>query len=262
LASFLFDDKIGYCQQFAGAMALLLRMGGVPARVSVGFTTGTYDRNSAQWVVSDLEAHAWVEAWFPRYGWVRFDPTPGAAPARGGHGSLTGAQKADGSQGPITQTRKPDPRAPTPGGAAPSPGSSAPALLFVTGALALALLAGFALRLRRPSSVETDRLLMELERALSRSGRPLSPGATLAQIEHSFRSAPAAAAYVRALRLARYGSGAEPPTAAGRRAVRERLAEGLGVTGRVRALWALPPGSPTRVASVAMLRERLRSLLK
>jgi hypothetical protein len=127
--------------------------------------------------------------------------------------------------------------------------------------LALALLAVFALRLRRPSSVEADRLLAELERALSRSGRPLPPGATLAQIEHNFRSAPAAAAYVRALRLARYGSGAEPPTVAGRRALRARLAEGLGVTGRARALWALPPGSLSRGAHLAMLRERLRSRL-
>jgi hypothetical protein len=135
-------------------------------------------------------------------------------------------------------------------------------LLFLTGALALALLTGLALRLRRPSSVEADRLLAELERALWRSGRPLPPSATLAQLEHTFRSAPAAAAYVRALRLARYGSAAEPPTAAGRRAVRARLAAGLGVSGRVRALWALPPGSPSGVAPVARLRERLRSLLK
>jgi hypothetical protein len=134
-------------------------------------------------------------------------------------------------------------------------------LLLAAGAVAVALLAMLALRLRSASGVEPDRLLAELERALSRSGRPLQPGATLAQLEHSFRSAPAAAAYVRALRLARYGSGAEPPTAAGRRALRARLADGLGVAGRVRALWALPPGSLTRGAHLAMLRARLRSRL-
>ena len=61
-------------------MALLLRMGGIPARVAVGFTTGTYDTATHQYVVSDIDAHAWVEAWFPHYGWVRFDPTPAAAP--------------------------------------------------------------------------------------------------------------------------------------------------------------------------------------
>ena len=84
LETFLFASRVGYCQQFSGAMALLLRMGGVPARVAAGFTSGTYDRSSHQWVVTDRDAHAWVEAWFPKYGWVRFDPTPVSAPARGG----------------------------------------------------------------------------------------------------------------------------------------------------------------------------------
>ena len=84
LESFLFNDKYGYCQQFAGAMALLLRMGGVPARVAVGFTNGSYNTGGHDYVVGDIDAHAWVEAWFPHYGWVRFDPTPAVAPARGG----------------------------------------------------------------------------------------------------------------------------------------------------------------------------------
>ncbi len=65
-------------------MALLLRMGGVPARVAAGFTSGTYNSATGQWDVTDIDAHAWVEVWFPDYGWVRFDPTPAVAPARGG----------------------------------------------------------------------------------------------------------------------------------------------------------------------------------
>ena len=65
-------------------MAMLLRMGGIPARVAAGFTSGTYDKKSGSWIVTDIDAHAWVEAWFPSYGWVRFDPTPATAPARGG----------------------------------------------------------------------------------------------------------------------------------------------------------------------------------
>ena len=76
LETFLLHSKLGYCQQFAGAMALLLRMGGVPARVSVGFTPGSYDGATHSYIVTDQDAHAWVEVWFPRYGWVRFDPTP------------------------------------------------------------------------------------------------------------------------------------------------------------------------------------------
>ena len=56
----------GYCQQFSGAMALLLRMGGVPARVGAGFSPGTLDSDRDEYVVRDLDAHSWVEAYFPR----------------------------------------------------------------------------------------------------------------------------------------------------------------------------------------------------
>jgi protein-glutamine gamma-glutamyltransferase len=56
-------------------MAVMLRLLGVPARVAVGFTSG--ERRDDAWIVSDRNAHAWVEAWFPRYGWIAFDPTPG-----------------------------------------------------------------------------------------------------------------------------------------------------------------------------------------
>ncbi len=52
LATFLLLNRIGYCQQFAGSMALLLRMGGIPARVATGFTTGTYDAASKRWLVT------------------------------------------------------------------------------------------------------------------------------------------------------------------------------------------------------------------
>jgi transglutaminase-like putative cysteine protease len=76
LVSFL-QTKRGYCQQFAGAMALMLRYLGIPARVAVGFTSGAYDPVTGTWVVTDHDAHAWVEAWFRGYGWLPFDPTPG-----------------------------------------------------------------------------------------------------------------------------------------------------------------------------------------
>ena len=82
LVGFLTTTKAGYCQQFAGSMALMLRLLGIPSRVAVGFTSGDY--RDGTWVVTDLDAHAWVEVWFPGYGWVPFDPTPG-------RGSLSGA---------------------------------------------------------------------------------------------------------------------------------------------------------------------------
>jgi transglutaminase-like putative cysteine protease len=77
LVAFVMQTRRGYCQHFAGAMALMLRFLGIPARVAAGFTSGTYDRRTHDWTVTDHDAHTWVEAWFPRYGWIPFDPTPG-----------------------------------------------------------------------------------------------------------------------------------------------------------------------------------------
>ena len=75
LLAFL-SDQHGYCQHFAGAMTLMLRYLGIPARVAVGFTSGTLSDDKTTWTVTDHDAHAWVEAWFPGWGWLPFDPTP------------------------------------------------------------------------------------------------------------------------------------------------------------------------------------------
>jgi protein-glutamine gamma-glutamyltransferase len=77
LVSFVTSTKRGYCQHFAGAMAVMLRELGIPARVAAGFTSGRYDGNDGRWLVADRNAHTWVEAWFDGYGWLAFDPTPG-----------------------------------------------------------------------------------------------------------------------------------------------------------------------------------------
>ena len=76
LVSFVTETRRGYCQHFAGAMALMLRYLGVPSRVAAGFTSGTYDVRAGKWVVTDHDAHTWVEVWFDGYGWLPFDPTP------------------------------------------------------------------------------------------------------------------------------------------------------------------------------------------
>ena len=84
LVGFVAQTRAGYCQYFAGAMALMLRYLGVPARVTVGFSSGTYDRKHHRWRVTDHDAHAWVEVWFRGYGWLPFDPTPSVGrPERG-----------------------------------------------------------------------------------------------------------------------------------------------------------------------------------
>lgn len=75
LAGFIIDTKTGYCQHFAGGMALMLRLLGIPARVAAGFVPGQY--RDGVWDVTDHDAHAWVEVWFRGYGWLPFDPTPG-----------------------------------------------------------------------------------------------------------------------------------------------------------------------------------------
>jgi transglutaminase-like putative cysteine protease len=83
LVGFVTQTRTGYCQFFAGAMALMLRYLGIPARVAVGFAGATYSARGHAWLVTDREAHAWVEVWFKGYGWLPFDPTPaapGAAP--------------------------------------------------------------------------------------------------------------------------------------------------------------------------------------
>ncbi|MFW6775316.1 transglutaminaseTgpA domain-containing protein [Nocardioides sp. CPCC 205120] len=84
LDEFLFDTRVGYCEQFSAAMALMARQVGVPARVAVGFLHP--DRmDEGVWEYSAHDLHAWPELYFRGAGWVRFEPTPaartGAAPA-------------------------------------------------------------------------------------------------------------------------------------------------------------------------------------
>lgn len=71
------EIRKGYCEQFAGTMAVMLRALGIPARVAVGYTRGTAVGDTGLWQVNARDAHAWVEVLFPRYGWLAFEPTPG-----------------------------------------------------------------------------------------------------------------------------------------------------------------------------------------
>ncbi len=75
LTGFL-TTRQGYCVQFATAMVMMARAEGIPARIAIGFLPGSGQRNIYTVVASD--AHAWPELYFPRLGWLRFEPTPGA----------------------------------------------------------------------------------------------------------------------------------------------------------------------------------------
>ncbi|WP_338751598.1 DUF3488 and transglutaminase-like domain-containing protein [Janibacter alittae] len=79
ILSFL-ETKVGYCQQFASTMTLLARAHGIPARVVVGFLSGTASGTDER-VIRASDAHAWPELYFPGVGWTRFEPTPGARAA-------------------------------------------------------------------------------------------------------------------------------------------------------------------------------------
>jgi hypothetical protein len=72
---FLFESRLGFCEQIASALAVLLREVGVPTRVVAGYTPGRWDPFAGVWVVEAQNAHAWVEVWFPETGWQAFDPT-------------------------------------------------------------------------------------------------------------------------------------------------------------------------------------------
>jgi transglutaminase-like putative cysteine protease len=76
LAMFLFDVRKGHCEYFASAMAVMLRQIGIPARLVNGFRSGEYNSIGDDWIVRQYDAHSWVEAYFPPYGWIEFDPTP------------------------------------------------------------------------------------------------------------------------------------------------------------------------------------------
>jgi transglutaminase-like putative cysteine protease len=240
LPGFLLDDKIGFCQQFSGGEALLLRMGGIPARVATGFTSGSFDDKEKEYVVRDLDAHSWVEAWFPEYGWVSRDPTPAAAPAR--------AQPGDGDDSsPSGRT----PTAPDLGGErlsdlesnrslAPDEGTGTGTWIAL-GVVAVALLGGALLlerRRRRRLPPPALRPLAEFERALRRARYESGPGMTLTGFERRFSGWPGAAGYVRALREQRYSGRAASPTAEQRRGLRAAIAREAGT---IRAWWALPP---------------------
>ena len=72
---FLFEEKKGYCDYYATAMAVMLRHLGIPTRLAQGYATGEYDPISGGYRLLEKDAHTWVEVYFPTYGWIQFEPT-------------------------------------------------------------------------------------------------------------------------------------------------------------------------------------------
>ncbi len=76
LETFLLEKKEGHCEYFATAMVVLLRLNGIPSRIVNGFIGGTWNKHGNFYVVKESDAHTWVEVYFPKRGWITFDPTP------------------------------------------------------------------------------------------------------------------------------------------------------------------------------------------
>jgi transglutaminase-like putative cysteine protease len=74
---FLFELQEGYCDYYATAMVVLARAAGLPARYVAGYSTGDYDYTTGYYVVNEVNAHSWVDIYFPGYGWIEFEPTAG-----------------------------------------------------------------------------------------------------------------------------------------------------------------------------------------
>lgn len=75
VAFLLFTSREGYCDYFSTAMTVMLRVVGIPARVASGYVTGDWDPMTQSYLVTERHAHTWTEAYFPRYGWIPFEPS-------------------------------------------------------------------------------------------------------------------------------------------------------------------------------------------
>jgi transglutaminase-like putative cysteine protease len=192
LDDFLLRTHAGYCQHFAGAAALLLRLAGVPARMVVGFATGVRTRDGFD--VRDVDAHAWIEVYFEGHGWVPFDTTPASAEAA----------VADGLD-PLADAGRP------PGGA-------------IVVVLAVAALAGGALR-RRGRTLEDA-----LARVAARSGTPVGSATTLSELRQALARAvgPHTSALAAQAERARFGPGEQPRRAFARARVARAVALDVG----------------------------------
>ncbi len=92
--AFLFGSRVGFCEQISTATVVMLRSLGIPAREAVGYVPGSYNPITDLYQVEANDAHAWVQVWFPGYGWQNFDPTADVPLANPSPGSVIAASTA------------------------------------------------------------------------------------------------------------------------------------------------------------------------
>lgn len=160
-------SRRGYCVQFATAMTVMARTLGIPARLAVGFLPGSIDNTGAR-VVTGRDSHAWPELYFPRAGWVRFEPTPAVQ-----SGALPRWADPTAGSGPVP-AQEPNPeglgavpsavptQVPQAGPATPADGSNLRLTIGVGSAVAILLLAATLWFVRRQRSTRAVGLSSEL----------------------------------------------------------------------------------------------------
>ncbi|HEX2313314.1 MAG TPA: transglutaminase-like domain-containing protein [Thermomonospora sp.] len=218
LLDFLMRTRTGYCQHFAGAAALLLRLSGVPARVVAGFATGREE--DGRYIVRDADAHAWIEVYFSGIGWVPFNPTPAAADAM-----------IDPSLDPFARNTSADRRE----------GSALVPSVALGSMLAVALFMTVRRGGRGPRGPRHDRVDRLLERLARRTGAPVTPGTTLGELRTRLADlGPRTAEVAAALERERFAPGQGPPLRRPRLLLARALAADLGPARAARLLLSLP----------------------
>ena len=166
---FLFDSRAGFCSHYASAMVVMLRAADVPARVVSGYAMGDYYPDKGAFRVVESAWHAWVEVYFPGYGWVEFEPTAGRSPIEYPEGAAAVLSNAR------LDSARLDP---------PSRFEATPYLTGLVAAAALALLALPFLLLRMFSTsrkapvVAVDVLYRHMRQALAWAGLRAAPSMT------------------------------------------------------------------------------------
>jgi transglutaminase-like putative cysteine protease len=118
----LFESRRGYCEYYASAMTVMLRSLGVPARIAVGFFSTPWDETREGYLYRERNAHAWVEVFFPTFGWIPFEPTSSQRPLDygGTPPAPTGAASPIPEPTPVS-TAAPEPETATSPTAVPPP---------------------------------------------------------------------------------------------------------------------------------------------
>ena len=180
-------SRRGYCEHFATTMVVMLRVRGIPARLVEGYLPGDRDASGVE-TIRRSRAHAWVEAWFPGYGWVDFDPTAGVGQPQAIDAGPPVPQPTPLPSGDAGATPRPtgrdgadDPRQPAGGGSATpgTPGIGPLAVLVIPAVLALFVVAVLWLRRRRASPIQPEIVYRTVAGMAGRLGHPRRPTETV-----------------------------------------------------------------------------------